>query len=363
MAYTNIDKPSDYFETILYTGNGSTLNVGGLDFTQNFTWIKNRSDGTSHFLYDTIRGAGNNKDLRSNSDGAEGSGDGATHGFMSAFRSDGFTVTQGSSTASITNASGNSYASWNWKAGTSVSGDTTGSGTLKTYTGSVNTDSGFSIISFTGNGTSGHTIPHNLGVAPAMVILKRYDSSNNWRVGHNGLTSWEYRLTLEATEAQTSQSAVFNSTAPTSSVVTLGNSGSANGNGATYIMYSFAEKQGYSKFGSYTGNGNADGTFVYTGFKPAFVIRKVTDASSDWIMQDNKRSESGGSNQIRNYLFPNSSQAEVSSQDYFNIDFLSNGFKMRSTDGGANGSGSSYIYMAFAENPFVTSTGVPATAR
>tara|TARA_R110002096_G_scaffold420033_1_gene624913 strand:- start:414 stop:1496 length:1083 start_codon:yes stop_codon:yes gene_type:complete len=360
MAYTDIDKPSDYFETILYTGNGSTLNVGGLDFTQNFTWIKNRSDGTSHFLYDTIRGAGNNKDLRSNSDGAEGSGDGATHGFMSAFRSDGFTVTQGSSTASITNASGNSYASWNWKAGTSVSGDTTGSGTLKTYTGSVNTDSGFSIISFTGNGTSGHTIPHNLGVAPAMVILKRYDSSNNWRVGHNGLTSWEYRLTLEATEAQTSQSAVFNSTAPTSSVVTLGNSGSANGNGATYIMYSFAEKQGYSKFGSYTGNGNADGTFVYTGFKPAFVMSKCTShAGEDWNINDNKRP---GYNVIQNALLPNSNSAEVTAS-FQAIDTLSNGFKWRGTNDRVNASGKSYIYMAFASSPFTTSSGVPTTAR
>ena len=352
MAYTNIDKPSDYFETILYTGNGSTLNVGGLDFTQNFTWIKNRSDGTSHFLYDTIRGAGNNKDLRSNSDGAEGSGDGATHGFMSAFRSDGFTVTQGSSTASITNASGNSYASWNWKAGTSVSGDTTGSGTLKTYTGSVNTDSGFSIISFTGNGTSGHTIPHNLGVAPAMVILKRYDSSNNWRVGHNGLTSWEYRLTLEATEAQTSQSAVFNSTAPTSSVVTLGNSGSANGNDATYIMYSFADIQGYSKFGSFISNTSTNDSFIYLGFKPNFFLVKSITNTNAWIMFDGARNKSNPTNAK---LYPNSSGAEDTEPDF---DFLSNGVKLR-----ANFGNNTFIYMAFAENPFVTSTGVPATAR
>ena len=359
MAYTTIDKPSDYFETVIYTGNGSTLNVGGLDFTQNFTWIKNRSDGTSHFLYDTIRGAGNNKDLRSNSTGAEGSGDGATHGFMSAFRSDGFTVTQGSSTASITNASGDTYASWNWKAGTSVSGDTTGSGTLKTYTGSVNTDAGFSIISFTGNGTSGHTIPHNLGVAPAMVILKRYDSSNNWRVGHNGLTSWEYRLTLEANEAQASQSAVFNSTAPTSSVVTLGNSGSANGNDATYIMYSFAEKQGYSKFGSYVGNGNADGTFVYTGQKSAFIMVKNSTASStSWELYDNKRD--GFNNQNRR-VYPNTSDAEPAAADRLAI--LSNGFKILTSASHLGSSGATYIYMAFAENPLVTSTGVPATAR
>ena len=151
MSYTTINKPTDYFETILYTGNGSTLNVGGLDFTQDFTWIKNRGDSTSHFLYDTVRGAGNDKDLRSNSNGAEGSGDGATHGFMSAFRSDGFTVNQGSSTASITNASGQTYASWNWKSGGSASSNSDGS---ITSTVSANTTSEFSIVSYKGTGSN-----------------------------------------------------------------------------------------------------------------------------------------------------------------------------------------------------------------
>ena len=194
-----------------------------------------------------------------------------------------------------------------------------------------------------------------------MIIYKMSNGTKNWLVYHvaNGNTHAQF---LNTTSAKDAASTYFQDTTPTSSVFSIGTDTHVNDT-QNYVAYCFAEKQGYSKFGSYTGNGNADGTFVNTGFKPAFVIRKVTSASSDWIMQDNKRSESGGSNQIRNYLFPNSSQAEVSSQDYFNIDFLSNGFKMRSTDGGANGSGSSYIYMAFAENPFVTSTGVPATAR
>jgi hypothetical protein len=347
MAYTTIDKPSDYFETVLYAGNSGTQSITSLDFQPDWCWFKARNNTDTHAVFDSVRGV--QERLIPNNDTAEGTqSNGLTH-----FLSNGFTVGD----AGIVNQ-GYNYVSWNWKAGTSVSGNTTGSGTAKTYTGSVNTDAGFSIISFTGNGTSGHTIPHNLGVAPAMVILKRYDSSNNWRVGHNGLTSWEYRLTLEDTSAQASQSAVFNSTAPTSSVVTLGNSGSANGNGATYIMYSFAEKQGYSKFGSYTGNGNANGTFVYLGFKPAFVLVKDTSSSNNWRLSDNKRNEF---NLVDDFLFPSSNIVENAISGSF--DFLSNGFKARSSNAGMNASGSTYIYMAFAENPYVTSTGVPATAR
>ena len=346
MAYTDIDKPSDYFETVLWSSVDTSIDT--LDFQPDWVWIKSRTNADTQVLFDSVRGAGER--LSSSSDGAEST----KTDELTAFNSDGFTLGTGSN---VNRASNNNVA-WNWKAGTSVSGNTTGSGTAKTYTGSVNTTSGFSIISFTGNGTSGHTIPHNLGVAPAMVILKRYDSSNNWRVGHNGLTSWEYRLTLEATEAQASQSAVFNSTAPTSSVVTLGNSGSANGNGATYIMYSFAEKQGYSKFGSYTGNGNADGTFVYTGFKPAFIIQKNKSAADAWVMFDNKRN---GYNTAGNEkLYPNSDAAET---DVSEIDFTAQGFKLRAGGNQNNNNGEVYIYMAFASNPLVTSTGVPATAR
>ena len=346
MAYTDIDKPSDYFETVLWSSVDTSIDT--LDFQPDWVWIKSRTNADTQVLFDSVRGAGER--LSSSSDGAEST----KTDELTAFNSDGFTLGTGSN---VNRASNNNVA-WNWKAGTSVSGNTTGSGTAKTYTGSVNTTSGFSIISFTGNGTSGHTIPHNLGVAPAMVILKRYDSSNNWRVGHNGLTSWEYRLTLEATEAQASQSAVFNSTAPTSSVVTLGNSGSANGNGATYIMYSFAEKQGYSKFGSYTGNGNADGTFVYLGFKPAFIIQKNKSAADAWVMFDNKRN---GYNTAGNEkLYPNSDAAET---DVSEIDFTAQGFKLRAGGNQNNNNGEVYIYMAFASNPLVTSTGVPATAR
>jgi len=356
MAYTTIDKPSDYFNTVLYTGNGSTNAITGVGFQPDWLWLKKRNSSVNHFLFDAVRGA--SKELNSNNTEAEAS----PANYLSSFDSDGFTI----GSDSDINGSSDTHVSWNWKAGTSFTNDAsaTGIGTIDS-TGSVNTDAGFSIVSYTGNATDNASVKHGLNTAPKMVIIKDLSDTSTWGVWHQSLTNGGYKLTLNSTAAQADDSAFIggsNRAIPTSSVFFLGSGGGGNGTNAN-IAYCFSEVKGYSKFGSYTGNGNADGTFVYTGFKPAFVIRKVTSASSDWLMQDNKRSESGGSNQIRNYLFPNSSQAEVSNQDYFNIDFLSNGFKMRSTDGGANGSGSSYIYMAFAENPFVTSSGVPACAR
>ena len=281
MAYTTINKPTDYFETILYTGNGSTLNVGGLDFTQDFTWIKNRGDSTSHFLYDTVRGAGNDKDLRSNSNGAEGSGDGATHGFMSAFRSDGFTVNQGSSTASITNASGQTYASWNWKSGGSASSNSDGS---ITSTVSANTTSEFSIVSYTGTGSNA-TVGHGLGSTPSMIIAKDRDGARNWTIYHKslGATKW---LQLDDTSASQTGSPMWQDTEPTSSVFSIGTYAQINTSSSKYIAYCFAEKTGYSKFGTYTGNGNADGSFIYTGFKPAFVIIKDATNAYEWRIYD-----------------------------------------------------------------------------
>jgi len=360
MAYTTIDKPTDYFETILYTGNGSTLNVGGLDFTQDFTWIKNRGDTTSHFLYDTVRGAGNDKDLRSNSTGAEGSGDGATHGFMSAFRSDGFTVNQGSSTASITNANTNTYASWNWKAGTSFTNDasSTSVGTIDS-TGSVSDTAGFSIVSYTGTGSAG-TIKHGLNSTPSTIILKnRIDGSIFWYMYHKSLGN-NTELYLNGTDAAPSSTSAWNTTSPTSSVFSVGSHGGTNASGEATIAYVFAEKKGYSKFGSYTGNGNADGTFVYTGFKPAFFLLKSSSSgtsSFDWVLLDNKRP---GYNVVNKLLYPNGNFAEGTADIG---DFTSNGFKIRSSNQTFNKSGDTFIYMAFAESPFVSSSGVPTTAR
>ena len=349
-----IDKPSDYFNTVLYTGNGSTQSITGVGFQPDWVWQKTRNYDYSHSLVDVVRGASLN--IFTNNTLADQT---VTNGLTS-FDSDGFSV--GADLGWNASASDrNSKVAWNWLASNTTASNTQGD---ITSTVSANTTSGFSIVSYTGTGSTA-TVGHGLGATPSMIIIKERNNATSWIVYHHKNTSapaTDYLL-LNSTQATDDYADYFNDTEPTSSVFTIDTAGDINGSSDTYIAYCFAEKKGFSKFGSYTGNGNADGTFVYTGFKPAFVIRKVTSASSDWIMQDNKRSESGGSNQIRNYLFPNSSQAEVSSQDYFNIDFLSNGFKMRSTDGGANGSGQTYIYMAFAENPFVTSTGIPTTAR
>jgi len=353
MSYTNgLDKPSNYFTTKLYSGNGGTQSITGLDFQPDWSWLKCRSTAYHHRLFDVVRGAG--KNLRSDTSNAEQTVDEG----ITAFNSDGFSVKQGSTLEY--NASGQTYVSWNWKAGTSVSGNTTGSGTAKSYSGSVNTDSGFSIIKYTGNGTSGHTIPHNLTQKPAMIIVKKL-TGDNWTVYHHKIASdpaTDY-IFLNSTAAATDYAGYWNDTEPTSSVFTVGNDGGSNANDVSLIAYCFAEKKGYSKFGSYTGNGNADGTFVYTGFKPAFVLLKNANGTYNWNIQDNKRDPY---NPVQGHLAPNNSAAEADSSSYY-VDFLSNGFKIRNNLAVWNGSGNTLIYMAFAEHPFVTSTGVPATAR
>ena len=357
MSYTNgLDKPSDYFETKLYTGNGSTQSITGLDFQPNMNWIKTRTrSGYNHCLVDSVRGV--TKVLRPNLAYAEDTYTDA----LTSFNSDGFSL--GADNNGEQNKNGDSYVSWNWKAGTSVSGNTGGSGTAKTYTGSVNTDAGFSIIRYIGNGTAGHTIPHHLGTTPTWFICRTISAAKEWDVYHHKLASSpesDYIVlnTTAAAAGATDAADKWNDTAPTSSVVTLGDSSQINTNDGTCIMYAFSEKQGYSKFGSYTGNGNADGTFVYTGFKPAFIIQKNTSSADAWVMFDNKRN---GYNTAGNEkLYPNSNAAEA---DVSEIDFTAQGFKLRAGGNQNNNNGEVYIYMAFASNPFVSSTGVPATAR
>jgi len=351
MAYTDIDKPSDYFNTKLYTGTGATHNITGVGFQPDWVWIKERNSAVSHHLYDSVRGA--TKRLESDNTDAE-----TTAGtFLTSFDSDGFTL---GSNGGL-NGSSDTYVAWNWKAGTSVSGNTGGSGTAKTYTGSVNTDAGFSIIRYIGNSTSGHTIPHHLGTTPALVIARTISVAKDWNVYHHKNTSAPETdvLVLNTTAATADDLGVWNDTAPTSSVVTLGDSSQLNTNDATCIMYAFAEKTGYSKFGSYVGNGNADGTFVYTGFKPAWVLVKRTDSAEGWYIFDNKRSDFNLSDDA---LRANLSNAEISNWGV-GFDFLSNGFKARATDASINSSGGSYIYMCFAEAPLVGSNNVPCTAR
>jgi hypothetical protein len=349
MAYTDIDKPSDYFNTKLYTGTGSSQSITGVGFQPDWVWIKNRSGTDWHILTDAVRGA--TKELYSNATNAEDT----NVNQLTSFDSDGFSI----GGASETGRSSNNFASWNWKAGTSFTNDAsaTGIGSIDSA-GSASDVSGFSIVSFTGTGSNG-TIKHGLSTAPSMVIIKRTDSANDWRVGSDGLTNWTKHINLNTTAAQSDLAVAFNSTAPTSSVFSVGTSPSTNASGGTFIAYCFASINGYSKIGgSYTGNGNADGTFVYTGFKPAFVIFKVTSTTASWVMNDNKRNTS---NVVDKFLIPNLSNAESTLST---VDFLSNGFKLRTTDSSWNQSGASYIYMAFAENPFVTgASAIPTTAR
>jgi len=358
MAYTDIDDPTIYFETLSWTGNGNTPRTfTGLDFAPNMTWSKRRDDAAGHNLLDTVRGAGVDSELCPSTNGVEGSNNANAYGYLSAFTSDGFTVTAGSSDNAYWNNNTATYVAWNWKAGSSISGATVGLGTLKTYTGSVSTTAGFSIIKYTGNGTSGHQFPHGLGVAPKVVIVKRTNTSAQWNVFHASLGSTG-ALYLNDTIAFNVVQGFWNNSAPNSTSMPLGTDAAGNGNGDTYIAYCFAEKQGYSKFGSYKGNGNADGTFVYTGFKPAMVIcKKSSAAGTNWGIIDNKRANSF--NQISAMLNPNSSGSEGANN---NCDFVSNGFKWRTNDGNSNAS-ATYIYMAFAESPFVTSTGIPTNAR
>ena len=353
MSYTNgLDKPSDYFNTKLYTGTGSSNAVTGVGFEPSFTWIKNRGGNNFQNLYDVIRGA--TKTLCSATTAAEStSGSGLT-----AFGTDGFTVVSDGDV----NASSNPYVSWNWVAGTSFTNDasSTGIGTIDSA-GSVNQDSGFSIVSWTGTGSAG-TIKHGLNSAPSMIIIKNRSSVYDWTVGHNSL-GWTNVVFLNLTTASQSDTQ-FNNTAPTSSVFSIGTPLMANKSGDSIIAYCFAEKQGYSKFSSYIGNGSASsGTFTYLGFKPSLIILKRTDSTADWKMYDNKRNSGSITNGNPNgrTLKPNSNAAEGNAEL---LDFLSNGFKHYNDNGTDNESGATYIYMAFAENPFVTgSSGIPATAR
>ena len=344
MAYTDIDKPSDYFNTVLYSGDGGTQSVTGVGFQPDWSWLKCRSTAYHHRLFDVVRGAG--KNLRSDTTDAEQTVDEG----ITAFNSNGFSVKQGSTLEY--NASGQTYVSWNWKAGGSASSNSNGSITSSV---SANTDAGFSIVSFTGNATAGATIGHGLGSVPSLILTKNRDSAYNWHLWTHAFSSYNDTIQLNTTAAKDTGT-LLNNTAPTSSLITLGNSAVLNASGEKIIAYVFAEKQGYSKFGSYTGNGNADGTFVYTGFKPAFVIYKRYDSGTySWVLVDNKRNTF---NAVDKYVHPDLSAAEGT---VTLMDFLSNGFKMRVNDTTSNQG--SIIYMAFAENPFVTSTGVPATAR
>jgi len=347
MAYTTINKSTDYFNTKLYTGNGGTQSITGVGFQPDMVWTKQRNAVRNHVLFDAVRGA--TKGVKPNESQAEFTWTNS----VTSFDTNGFSV----GGAGEVNYSSGSMASWNWKANGQGSSNTVG--TINTTYTSANTTAGFSIVKYTGNQTSGATVGHGLGAVPAMFMVKNLNDAESWQVYHKDLTSASYHLVLNDTSAQASNTSRWNGVAPTNQVFTLGNNDTVNNVNIPYIAYCFAEKTGYSKFGSYIGNGNADGTFIYTGFKPAFFMAKRTSASGDpWVLIDNKRNTF---NALSNTLTPSDSNAENTGTD--RADFLSNGIKIKTTSDAWNGSGSSYIYMAFADAPLVGSNNVPCTAR
>jgi hypothetical protein len=332
-AYTAIDDPTLYFSTTLWTGNGvndTEIVVAGTGMQPDMIWVKKRTDDASdNVIIDDIRGV--NKILYPNTT----EGQTSESAYLNAFNSDGFDV----GTAGRLNADTDTYVGWTWKESATA---------------------GFDMLSYTGNGTDDTDISHNLSAVPKMIIIKNYDAVDPWQIYHAGNTAapeTDY-MVLNTTAATADAADRWSDEAPTSSVFTLGDAAEVNTNTENYIAYLFAEKQGFSKFGSYEGNGNADGTFVYTGFRPAWLlIKKSSGAGNSWEIYDNKRL---GYNVDNNNLRADGTDTEFTDD---RLDILSNGFKVRATSTNVNGSGSTYIYMCFAEASFVNSNGVPCNAR
>ena len=352
-----IDKPNLHFNTKLYTGNGSAQHsITGVGFQPDWTWIKSRDNAYGHFLFDVVRGVG--KQIYTNADTAEGT----NLNNLYSFDSDGFSLAQ-SGNDDVTNKNNSNFVSWNWKAGGAGSANSDGA-TASTV--SVNSTSKFSIVKFTGTG-SATTVGHGLGVAPNTIFFKNLIDANDWFVYSSGMgygmttpdPETDY-MKLNQVNTRTDDASAFNDTAPTSSVFSVGSASNVNGSGDACIAYCFTDVKGYCKSGGYTGNHNADGPFIYTGFKPAFVIIKAINyASQNWNVYDNKRP---GYNVNANHLYVNTTGTEITSGAN-QIDLLSNGFKCRASNDGANRGSEYYMYVAIAENPIVGSNNVPAVAR
>jgi hypothetical protein len=308
-----------------------------------WVWSKTRNDTQDHQINDSVRGT--TKLLATNNNAQEFT----DSNNLTSYNTDGFTV---GSSGGI-NGSGDTLVSWNWKAGGSASSNSDGSISSSV---SVNTTAGFSIVSFTTPSSGTFTVGHGLSSVPKVWIHKRRDGSDHWQFYHESVGNTK-KLLLSANNAE-STSAIWQDTTPTSSIMYLGAAGTHLNASATYIAYCFAEKQGYSKFGKWTGNGNADGPFVYTGFRPAWILRKEASNADVWIINDTKRSTINNGSIVP--LYPHLTSSEPSG---VNFDFLSNGFKIRNTDGDSNTNNETFIYMAFAEAPFTNSNGVPCNAR
>jgi hypothetical protein len=367
MAYTTIDDPSAYFQTKLYTGNSAADDAnlttsqaltfdGNSDMQPDLLWFKRRDGADHHLWFDVIRGRtkGYYSNLTQGEDNLANS--------ITSFDSDGFTLGNDTGTGGTINKNSETYVAWGWKAGTAFSNDASGTSIGNTDSaGSVNDAAGFSIVGYTGAGSSTDIeIKHGLSTVPQVIITKNRDDANHWAVFHHKNTSAPQTdfLKLSANTATTDDADIWNDTAPTSAIFTAGDHSSSNRAGDPFIAYCFSEKQGYSKFGSYTGNGSTNGSFAYLGFKPAWIMIKSA-AAGVWRMWDNKRAIF---NPNRKNFQAQSNGAEYSDAA-IDIDFISNGFKTRSTDSSYNGSGVAYVYLAFAENPLVTSTGIPGLAK
>jgi hypothetical protein len=333
------------FNTVTWTadGTGNTIVVGGVGFQPDFIWAKTRTQPYSHTLFDSVRGTGSTHMLFSDSTNSESTNtsNSSGNGFISSFNTDGFTGATGTSANSYFNLTGNNYVAWCWKAGGAAVTNTDGSITSEV---SANVDAGFSVVKYTGNGTSGATVGHGLNSAAEIMICKSRSGSTGWLVYHKDIGNTDY-LILNTTDAKALGVAAWNNTSPTISVFSIGNGSSVNTSSATQIAYCFHSVAGFSKFGSYTGNGSATGPTVTTDFEPAFVMIKRTSADAsggNWIIKDNKRNTS---NPRTKSLFPNSSSAEVTEYD---VDFNATSFQILNADVDINKNGGTYIYMAFA---------------
>ena len=345
MAYSTIDDPTLYFNTVLYAGTGSEQTVSGVNFSPGLTWLKSRSNGQPNVLSDSVRGG--NKQLYTADTQAE-----TTYSqYLKSFNSDGFVL----GTDSGINQSSQTFVSWNWKAGGSASNNTDGN---KTISLSVNTTAGFSVGTYAGTGQDS-TIGHGLGAVPDWLMIKnRSSGSRKWQLWHNGLTGTNKYLAIDRSDAELTDSASWDNTAHSNTVWNTYGSGEANQNGENFVCYAWTSIQGFSKFGSYTGNGNANGPFIYTGFKPAWIMTKQINGGSSWIVHDNKRDPI---NAVTEYFTVEEPDAAGTLANSF--DLCSNGFKVRTSNGDRNSSGDSFAYWAFAESPLVNSEGIPNNAR
>ena len=366
-------QPSDHFNTKIYTGNNTAgQSYTGLGFQPDFVWSKSRTAGNYHGAWDSVRGV--EKLMYPTVTNAQTT---TTDG-LSAFGADGITFGANGTTGDSSN-----FVNWCWKMGT-TSGATFGSADITPSAYSINTTTGQGVYTYSGTGSSAQTVAHGLGIAPDWVIIKRIeDNGHGWQTTNTKL-GFTHTLKIESNGAVSTSTPWWNDTAPTSDVVNIGGDSWNNLSGKTFVMYCFTNKRGYSKFGAYEGNGNNDGPFIYTGFRPAFVIAKRTDSTGNWRVIDNKRNSYNGQ---YNTLETSTSGVQYTGSDDFGntdllsngfkirddydqvnastyaIDFLSNGFKIGASNGVINGGGNSYIYTAFAEFPFVSSNSIPTVAR